>query len=178
MTKHTIKRPEKDVSLVLDASLKADHEAALKELVKARSGAGQHMLNGPQPALEARVKDLEDEMAKSVAVFRLRAMRRREWSDLYDENPPRDGNEIDKAQGVNMGAFMDEVIPRSIVKVTWDDGDEATSMSPEDWCELADEMTDAQYQDFMDAVWELNRQKVSVPFSPAVSRNPQDSDPK
>src|SRR5699024_391792 len=84
-------------------------------------------------------------------------------------NPPRDDNADDKARGYNQETFYDDVIARSIVEVTQDGA--AIDFDPlTEWEVLADEMTDAQYSKFAEAIFVLNRGEVSVPFSRSASR--------
>lgn len=185
MGKLTIKRPEKLVPLCLDASLRAEWEQAEAELVRARRDTNPQMLTGNADAarLAERVRELEDQMRAQTVHFRLRALPRADWARLVDENPKRDGNEIDSHYGFNHETFYDAVItakdragvPATIVSVR-DAEDQIVDFDVDEWSDLADEMTDQQYADFANAVMELNRGKVSVPFSRVASRMTTNSD--
>lgn len=185
MGKLTIKRPEKFVPLCLDASLRAEWEQAETDLVRERRETNAQMLTGNADAarLAARVRELEDQMRAQTVHFRLRALQRSEWARLVDEHPPRDGDENDKAHGFNRETFFDAVItatdragvPATIVSVR-DADEQLVDFEVDDWSDLADEMTDQQYTEFAQAVFELNRGKVSVPFSRVASRMTTNSD--
>ena len=169
MSKLSIKRPEKVVPLCLDASLQADWEQADRDLRDASKAAPSGRLTGNAEAtrLAERVKALEAQMLAEVVHFRLRALPRSKWAEIVATNPPRDGDALDKTMGINREKFFDAVIPLSIVEVRR--GDESVEFDPADWSALADEMTDRQYDDFVQAVFGLNRGEVSVPFSRAAS---------
>lgn len=166
-----ITRPEKIVSLCTDAALQAEWEQANSDLINSvrESGDGRLVGGGSKAALARKVQEVEQEMLKSTARFRLRARNRNEWATLAAEHPPRPDNADDKARGVNTETFFDAVIMASIVDVTQDD--ETVEFDPAtEWAPLADEMTDAQWAQFAEAVWQLNRGEVSVPFSRSASR--------
>lgn len=167
----TIKRPEKTVPLCLDAALQADWERAEDDLRRIQQQPAPDRLvgTGGVSAAAAKVRSLEEQMLAETVHFRMRALPRSEWAKFVAKHPPREGDETDRAQGINREAFFEDVIPASIVAVTR--GDDPEEFDPEaDWTALADEMTDRQYSDFANAVFVLNRGEVSVPFSRAASR--------
>lgn len=185
MSKLTIKRPEKLVPLCLDASLRAEWEQAEADLVRARRDTNPEMLTGNAAAsrLAERVRELEDQMQAQTVHFRLRALPRSDWARLFSEHPKREDNPIDVQLGFNHETFYDAVIthkdragvPATIVSVR-DADDQLVDFDVDDWDDLADQMTDQQYADFANSVWELNRGKVSVPFSRVASRMTTNSD--
>src|SRR5699024_7108268 len=104
-----ITRPEKVVTLCTDAALQAEWE----EAQDARRAAGNSTVK-----LAHAVQDVGQKMLASTVRFRLRALRRSEWTERVAANPPRDDNADDKARGYNQETFYDDVIARSIVEVT------------------------------------------------------------
>lgn len=166
-----ITRPEKIVSLCTDAALQAEWEQANSDLINSVRESGDERLNGgnSKAALARAVQDIEQKMVESMVRFRLRARGRNEWAELVATHPPRPDNADDKARGVNTETFFDAVIADSIIEVT--QNDEPVEFDPAtEWLALADDMTDAQYAQFAEAIWVLNRGEVSAPFSRAASR--------
>lgn len=166
-----ITRPEKIVSLCTDAALQAEWEEAQDALANAPREVQDDRLNSGNSTVKLAhaVQEIEQKMLASTVRFRLQALRRSEWTERVAANPPRDDNADDKARGYNQETFYDDVIARSIVEVTQDG--EAIDFDPlGEWEALADEMTDAQYSKFAEAVFVLNRGEVSVPFSRSASR--------
>jgi hypothetical protein len=169
-SKLSIKRPERVVSLCLDASLQAEWEKAEADLVAARAKPSQSMTgNADLPRLAQAVTDLEAAMLAEVVLFRLRAIPRSQWSAAIASHPAKADDAEDAQFGADRGAFFDEIIPASIVAVTRA-GEPVDFDAEADWSDLADEMTDWQFSQFAEAVFVLNRGAVSVPFSRAASR--------
>lgn len=172
MGKFKISLPEKTVQICLDANLQAEWEAAERALTDARkSVAGDARMVGEGGVLtEAaqKVRDLEEQMAASTLTVRLRALRRADWVGLLSGHPPTE-EQADRAFGANRETFFAAAIPASIVGAE-QHGEPVDFDVDEDWPDLADGMTDFQYNKFAQAVLELNRSDVSVPFSVAASR--------
>lgn len=167
-----IKRPERTVELCTDAALQADWEAAEKALAEARKTPAQTMGGaGEANKLAEQVRQLEGAMRESVVRFRLRALPRSEWVAIHARHKAgKDASEADKQFGAKMETFFEEVIPKSVVAVTDHAGDPIEFDAEAEWGPLADDMTERQYSDFCNAVFNLNRGEVSVPFSRAASR--------
>lgn len=166
----TIKRPFRDVSLRLDASLQVEWEKAEADLIKARKANADRLASSEVARLAGEVQALEAQMlASDVAVFRLQAVSRSKWAEVIAAHPADASNAEDAAFGADRAAFFDDMIPLSIVGVT-QDGEPVEFDVETDWDPLADEMTDWQYSQFIEAVYVLNRGAVSVPFSQAASR--------
>lgn len=175
MSKLTVKRAEKIVELCLDMSLRVEWEQAHEELLRAGGGTkDERLAGGGRSKASARIRELEKQMRASVVEFRLRGLPRGEWSAKVAKHPPRKDNDQDRALGVNSATFWDEVMPLSVVSITDANGPVDFDMAT-DWVALADEMTDAQYGEFVSALLELNRGSTSVPFSLAASRPNRDS---
>jgi hypothetical protein len=175
----TVKRPETRVDFCLDGDLKAQHEAAeaeyirenQKRLVDARLG------NTVRKKAE-RVQELEAQMQDSTVTFLIRGLKRGEWQELTATNPPRDKNQLDASYGYNIEAVMLTAIPKSIVKVTNNQGEKQEFDPAKEWDGIAEDMTNSQYEDFVLAVMKVNTGRNEVPFSLSASRMIQDSEEK
>lgn len=152
-----IQRPTKGVELCLDLTKRAEWERLETELTAARKDPSidQRLSGGPITDLARRLSAIEAEMAAATVVFTLTALTHREWDQLKTEHPPRKDDEGDKALGFNEATIFDDLIPRAVVSVEGPDGVEV-EWSPEKWGPLADEMTNAQYEDFKRAAFVLN----------------------
>jgi hypothetical protein len=153
----------------LAGDLVGEHEELERQLREVRSD--DDSLASPAGAIRARMNELRGEMAEETAELRLRALPRKKFRELIAAHPPRkdeNGNVIERDYlGVNYESFFDALIRKSIVEPTLD---------PDTLTLLLDErLTDRQFEDFTTAVWNLNRDKVNVPFSQAVSPSPPNS---
>ena len=177
-------RPEKSVPVCLNGALVAEFEAAEQQLQEALRRPKGDSLDGGGEARELaeRIEQLRQRMRDGTAVFRLRAMGRKAWRRFIAEHPPRqddDGvvDQRDRAIGVNVDTFFPALIRTSTV--------EPAELDDEDWLELlggvrklddgTEEdvdgvLTSRQFDELANAAWDLNRDTVDVPFSPAASR--------
>lgn len=162
------KLPERSVPVCLQADLVAEHEAAERELGKARDRPGKRLDSGDRVReLSERIAALEEQMAEHTIEFRLRALPRPSWKSLLAQHSPRkadDGSvdERDRYIGVNVETFFDALVRVCVVE---------PEMDEDDWRLLLDEkLTDRQFDELSDAAWGLNRRDVDVPFSRAASK--------
>lgn len=175
----SVKRPEKVVQLCLDAALRAEWEALTKRLAdEMKRPVQDDRLNQVSGAkdLARQVGEIEDRMAAETVEFTLRGMRRNDWAQKVAAHPPRKGDTADAQYQINTATFFDDVLAASIVDVTRA-GSPIVFDPASEWSALADEMTNGQYSEFVDAVLELNRGAVGVPFSRAAAslRSPDSS---
>ena len=174
--KLTIKRPETTYDLCLDGELFAEFQEAENELKEARKMAlADSRLNSPVKEIAKRIVALQEQMKAETVTFTLRGLPRKDWARMVAENPPREGNAVDKGYGANMDALMVEAIPACIVEVK-KDGEVIDFDPTKDWDALAEEMTDAQYDDFAVKTVSVNRGRQEVPFSQAAYKLTQASD--
>lgn len=152
-----IKRATKSVELCLDLGLRSEWEALESELRELRQDptVDQRLAGGPLTVVAQKLTALEGQMAESTVTFTLTSLPHRVWSQMKTEHPPRKDDDGDKALGFNEETLFDAVIPASIVSVTGPDGS-AVEWSEESWQDLADEMTNGQYEDFKKAAFLLN----------------------
>lgn len=174
-----IKRPEATLAFCPDLDARADWEAATARLEEARRAASDRLADSAIAEAAREVRAAEDVMNNSVLLFRLRAVSRKEWQEKIAANPPREGNDGDQAMGINQTTFFDDLLSSvgTIVSVTEKATGDVVDFDPaSDWMPLADEMTDGQYQEFVQKVFELNRGVVASPFSRSASLAMRDSE--
>lgn len=154
------KLPEKTVSLCLRGDLVAEVEQLEAEL--SRMPTSDRLTgNAEARKMAARIEQLQEQMHESTVAFVLRGLPRREWTRFLAKHGPRDGNEQDKAAGINTDTYF--------VALVWE-------------CMIAPDIDDEQYEQLIDnaltakqwdrlasAAIELNIEDVSVPFSAAAS---------
>lgn len=171
----TIKRPEKIVEFCTDIGLQSEWESASEELVrvKKREQADARMTGESKASreLKRRIQELENQMLDSIVVFTLRALPRKRWVELEAEHPPREDHEDDKRYGVNVSTFIDAVMvePGTVASVVNKATGERIEFAPaEDWVPLADEMSNAQWEQFAIPLLLVNRGTVTPGFNRAA----------
>lgn len=168
----TVKRNQGFVEFCADLSLRAEWETATADLAKARQNPSGQMIDTAITDGAARVKDLEAQMEDSIYVFQICGLPRRRWDDIGADHTPREGNGNDARLGVNVGTYFDAVAmePGCIIAVTTKKDGKPFDFDPKtDWMPLADEMTNGQYNEFVEKFIELNRGATNVPFSKLAS---------
>lgn len=174
--KLTVKRPETTYDLCLDGELFGEFQKADAELKEARKmEMADPRLNSPAKDIAKRIMALQEQMKSETVTFTLRGLPRKDWARMVAENPPREGHAGDKSFGANIDALMLEAIPKCIVEVK-KDGEVLDFDPAKDWDSLAEEMTDAQYDDFATKAIVVNRGRHEVPFSQAAYKLTADSD--
>lgn len=94
--------------------------------------------------------------AKERAVpVTLQALGRKQWRSLVAAHPPREGNDEDKAVGVDESAFPDALVPASIVEPKFD--------IPADRDAFLDSLSDAQFGQLYSVAFYLNRSFGEAP---------------
>lgn len=166
--------PEASLAVCLRADLAADYEATEREieaLAESQKAAGS-LAGSPTSVLTRRLEELRQEMRAATYTFRLRALSKSAWRALVAEHPPRKGDDgeplpEDARVGIHMEPFLAALIRVSVIDPV---------MPEEQWAEFVEKITDRQYSDLCDAAWLLNRGEISVPFSPAASRQKPGTD--
>lgn len=174
MSKLGITRPTAVVDLVTNLDLLADHQAARNELDRLNKlTSAAERLNNPYSAdmraVAAKIADLEKQMDESTVCVKLKAIKRAEYAELVAAHPAREDNDVDAAFGFNTDTFADAAMPKSIVSAWKKATGKKVDFTGEDWAEVSEEFTDAQYSDFTSALIGINRQATGVPFSQTAS---------
>lgn len=168
-----IKRAEGTVEFCEDLSLRSLWEEKNEALVTLRATSTSRMVDAEVSALAAEIREIEDQMEAATLLFRIRAVPRKRWAEAVAAHPPREGDENDEAIGMNSAAVFDELLsePGVIVSVTRKSTGEVVDFDPAtDWKPLSEEMSDAQFSEFGQKVFDLNRGVVGRPFSRPASR--------
>lgn len=165
--------PEKVVPVVLRGDLAAERDTLLREIERAEASKSNSLAGSGVADLTARLAAVEEEMADSVVEFRMRALprvtrpsdARPSFADLKAKHPPRtdgpDGGLMreDMLAGfVNTTTFPDPLVRWSIIE---------PELTEAEWDELP--LSQGQFDQLVDAAWNLNQAKVDVPFSSAGS---------
>lgn len=136
-------------------ALRAQRDAAMAE--RADSLAGPRA-----PEFDEPLGQLREQIDEATLTLTFTALARPRFRELCDKFPPsRDENGVinvtEDIIGVHFDDFMAAIIPMSIVD---------PELASEDIRTLVEErMTDRQYQEMTDVIWDLNRGKVNIPFS-------------
>lgn len=157
------KLPSTTIPVCLRADLVAEMAALDIQLRNITMPADQDRLVGNAAAvrLSQQIEALRQEMIAGSEDFVLRAIPRPRMREIEAAHPPRDGNARDEATGYNLDAVMQQVLRESIVSPVMDD---------ETWAELVAVLSDGQWDELTDGAWEVNKGRVSVPFSPRASQ--------
>lgn len=167
-----ITRATRSVDLCLNMDLQADWEVACRRLDEAKNLAALDPRENDTSVRDAAavVQGLEAQMREHTILFKLQARPRKAWAEWVTDNPPVESDPVDKAFGIHVAA-LDEVIVASTLAVTTAAGEPFPFDMATQWDELADEMTNPQWEKFALAVVDLNQGGggTQVPFSPAAS---------
>lgn len=168
-----IKRAEGTVEFCENLSLRGDWEEKNEELTAVRQTGSGRLVDGDASRLAAEIREIEERMESDTLLFRIRAVTRKRWAEAVAANPPREGEESDEAAGMHVSAMFDELLsePGVIVSVTRKTTGEVVDFDPAtEWLPLSEEMSDAQFSEFGQKVFDLNRGVIARPFSRAASR--------
>lgn len=164
------KRAEKTVELCLRGDLVAQVEELDRQLRASNSTGGDRLVgNVAGRKIAQQIAALQADMRDATIVVRLRAMPRREFQKFIAEHGPRDGNAEDRAAGVNVDTYFDELIKACAV---------APELTEAQWDQLLDAVNTRQWNDLRAAASDLNTERVTVPFSAAASLMLPTSDAK
>jgi hypothetical protein len=130
-------------------------------------------------------------MKENTYPFVLRSLGRSRWRKLMDQHPPRQEQEgvvseavatADAISGINRDTFFEPMLRASIVDPVlsneqWQKLVHGVEADPDKGIEEEPaKLTDRQYEDLVNAAWDLNQGKVSVPFSLAASLGHRSTD--
>jgi hypothetical protein len=151
----------------LDPDLVGEYEQLLIDRDKAKIAASDSLAGGAVAELDAQIAATLEAMEDATITLVLKALPRPEFRALIDKHPPRkdaEGNPShtrDERIGLAYEPFFDDLLRVSIAE---------PAIAPHDLSTLLDDLlTDGQWDELTTVAWNLNRQTVSVPFSPAVS---------
>jgi hypothetical protein len=88
--------------------------------------------------------------------FKFKGLGHRSLRKLKDEHPPRQGKPRDQLNGFNEDTATDALIRKCLVE---------PDLSDAALTELLDEqLSDGQYEELSQAVWQINHRAVDIPF--------------
>lgn len=158
-----VKRPEKTVSICLAGDLQAEFEDLERDLQIARDQPPDGTLAGGSNPLATQIAqqimELRERMREHSSVFRFRGLPRKQYSDLVASCPP---SEDAKEQGaeVDWETFSVALVAECAVE---------PEMAVEEAGQIADVLTQAQWDGLVTAAFSVNKRDVDVPFSYAAS---------
>ncbi|MFI6296861.1 hypothetical protein ACIBEJ_35090 [Nonomuraea sp. NPDC050790] len=158
-----VKRPEKTVPICLAGDLQAEFEDLERDLAIARDQPEEGTLAGGANPLATQIAqqivELRERMREHTTVFRFRGLQRKKFKDLVAAHPPSDEDK-DAGNDVDWETFGVALVSACAVE---------PQMSVEQAGELADELTQAQWDSLFAASYSVNKRDVDVPFSYAAS---------
>ena len=172
MSSPAFQRATSTIRVRENLSLVAQWETLNVQLGKEREKPDSGMLVGNPEAkrLAAEISALEEKMTASTVIVTTRALTRKRWAELVEAHPPRDENKDDEAFGVNVSTFVDAAMAESIESVTYaSNGEPVEGFAGADWPEAADEMSNAQWNDFARDLFRLNNAVTTGPTSRTAS---------
>lgn len=172
MSKLGITRSTSTVRLCTDMGLAAQHETltAALEAERAKPDSGMLVGNPEAKRLAEEITALEDRMKASTVVIEHRALTRKRWAELMAAHPAREGDEQDASFGVNVSTFVDAALADAITGAARaSDGEPVDGFTGADWPEVADEISNAQWQAFAFDLFRLNNGVTAGPTSRTAS---------
>jgi hypothetical protein len=159
----------------LDETLVKEYQTLIEERDAAAEATRNSLAGGTAHDLDAQIAALLEEIQEATITLTFQALSRPRWRQLCDAYPPRtdeDGKltHPEDVRGVNLDAFMERVIPVSLVDPKLDE--ETLKLL------LDEHITDRGYWDLCQVIWDLNRAKVDLPFSSAASTKTRNSSAK
>lgn len=156
-------RPEKVVSLVLRADIQQKIEELEKRLIAIRAADSDGTLAGNTDAAPVadEINALIEEAKESTVDVLLRALPRKQWSDLVTKNPPKSDDYLYEVVGL-----MNDAVPACWV---------TPELDTETLEALLDGITQGQWDRLCETTQMLNRGDVNVPFSALATRVHQGS---
>lgn len=155
------KLPERTVPLVLRGDLIAEYDALSTAFDRADTTITEDVtdtgVSRQALAVAERMEALREEIAGSIATFRMRALPRKRWRELIKANPPQEGDPAD----VDEESFVLGMIAACCLEPQMTE-EQATALRD-------DALTDGQWQELANAAWALNKNMVEVPLSIAAA---------
>ena len=180
MSKLGIKRGTSTVRLCTDMALAAEHETLTVRLAEERAKPDGGMLvgNAEERRLAAEITALEERMQESTVIVTHEALTRKAWAELVAAHPPREDSEEDASLGINVSTFVDAALSLAITgAVRAHDGSPVEGFTGTDWPEVADEISNAQWQQFALDLFRLNNAVTVGPTSRTASLVMRSSEP-
>ena len=155
-------RPEKVVPLVLRADIQQQIEELEKRLIAIRAESdGTLAGNADAAPIADEINALIEEAKDSTIDVLLRALPRKQWSDLVTKNPPKSDEFL-----YDVAGLMNDAVPACWISPELDDETREA---------LLDGLTQGQWDRLSETTQMLNRGDVNIPFSALATRVHQGS---
>jgi len=155
-------RGERVVELCLRGDVQVEIERLEKRLIELRNENLETLAGNPEAEGVARqINALIDDAKDATIEVRLRALPRRQWSDLVAKHPAKSDDHL-----------FDVSIYNDAIPACWVEPD----LDAETVDKLLDELTQGQWDQLVNVVAVLNRGDQSVPFSALASQALRNSD--
>lgn len=157
------KRATTSAQLCFRSDLNARHQELSAELAAMTKGVQDRRLGqvDPRALVAEQVRELEEQMRDATQSVDLQAMRRPDFRTLLADHPPRKGQQLDTAYGVNIESAFPVLLAECATSPKRD---------AEFWSKMLDEvLNDGQYEKLVIAAWNVNRADVAAPFSQLAS---------
>lgn len=153
----------------VDQSLAVQHDQLTADLQAAGKSPQESLADGAERQIAEQLVDLERAMAEAQDRFWIKALPQREFLEVVDTHPPRDGNARDAASGYDWSTF-----PAAIIAATSIDPPEGEhgvdKLTEEQAGELFHELLSAaDAEGLLDAAMRDNVIPSKVPFSVLAS---------
>lgn len=156
------RKPERTVAVCLRGDLQAEIDELERRIT---ATVGDDRVADRGVAYADQIDALRDQMQAATLTLRLRGLGWRDWAALEAAHPPRkddDGEPVgqDGDVGFDVDGLVAAAIPQSLI---WPE------MTPGQIDTMLDAITSAQYDEIAQTIFELNRHRVTVPFSVLAS---------
>lgn len=153
------RRPRRIVSVCLRGDLTAEAQRIEDELRNIQQSTSPLRLGdgAGDEALAQQLEDLRTQMQAESVTFELEAFSVLRWRELKSKHPvPSEPTPTDTVLGADAVGFFNESVRAAIVEPAVDD---------DDWEHLTTVLTQGEWDKFVEAVYALNEEPVSIPFS-------------
>lgn len=162
--------PTTTVTLCVAGELQAQWEDLERELQDAIDAEDDSLASGGESReIAERMDALREAMRAYERTVKFQALSQRAYSDLLAKHPPRKDNEDDQARSLNIETFPPALIAACAVEPV---------MTEEQVKQLAELLTNWQFNELFGASFMLNRSPVSIPKSVTVSEILANSAPR
>ena len=156
--------PEDIVPIVLDRKPVAEFKRLEIELQRAQEASVRDKrMAGRAREIAEQIEALREQMFASTVNFCLRGFSKNDWNALKEKHPVKDDanqTDVDQLLGADAKALFNEAVRLSIVSPQLDD---------EDWVNLVAVLSDGEWDRFVNSVYAMNEDGISVPFSRKAS---------
>lgn len=161
--KDKIKRRRAIVALYPDEAIALEVEAAEEAVEAAKAAKGDRMASKALREAEKARDEVRARAEATVLEVELQALPRKDFAELFEGHPPRDGMQLDQRFGINWNTFLGEALPKSVAAVRTRSTGEPVEVAASEWGDVVEEITEGQYQTLTLSLLALNKDPAN-PF--------------